>query len=100
MLIFLRRASLHSVNQSSIPTLIKRVRSGDDDPASAASTTARHARILLTFTSKHCPALYKLHVGELAKAIADSKNPVLVEVGLQALSALAKWDPKLTPADK
>jgi hypothetical protein len=39
-------------------------------------------------------------VGELAKAIADETNDILVEVSLQALAAVAKWDDKLVPNDK
>ncbi|TCD68846.1 hypothetical protein EIP91_009560 [Steccherinum ochraceum] len=90
---FLRRASLRFVNQSSIPTLIRRVQTSTND-------TARHAESWLTFISKHLPALYKLHIGELTKAIADERNPKLVEIALQALSATAVWDSKLAPTDK
>ncbi|KAH7926273.1 hypothetical protein BV22DRAFT_1128351 [Leucogyrophana mollusca] len=94
MTIFLRRATLRIVNQSSIPTLIKRVQKG------TASETQKHAQTLLTFMSKHNPALYKLHVSELTKAIADEKNPRLVEVGLQALAAVVRWDESLSVNDK
>jgi sister chromatid cohesion protein PDS5 len=93
MATFLRRASLRIINQSSIPALIKRVHKG-------GSVSAQNAQLLLGFVSKHCPALYKSHVGELTKAIADEKNPTLVEVCLQAFSALVKWDDKLAPNDK
>lgn len=98
MTVFLRRASLPIVNQSSIPTLIKRLQKGPEGNGHA--DVAECARTWLVFVSKHLPALYKLHVGELSKAIAHDQNPTLVEVSLQALSAVSQWDQKLAPADK
>ena len=104
MSIFLRRASLRLINQSSIPTLIKRLQRGDPSSdgygTSQAQLSANNAEAVLTFVSKHCPALYKPHIGELTKAIADEKNSRLVEVCLQALAAVARWDAKLMPSDK
>ncbi|KAG2124196.1 armadillo-type protein [Suillus clintonianus] len=90
MTVFLRRATLRIVNQSSIPTLIKRVQRAD----------SKHAQTLLTYISKHCPALYKPHISELTKAIADEKNPRLVEVGMQALAAVSRSDEALAVNDK
>jgi sister chromatid cohesion protein PDS5 len=55
---------------------------------------------MLTSISKHCPIIYKAHVGALTKAIADEKNTRLVGVCLQALSALAKCDDELVPGDR
>jgi len=94
MSVLLRRASLRIVNQSSIPTLVKRVQKGD------GQSSTHNAQTILTYISKHCPALYKPHVGELAKAIADEKNDILVVLSLQALAAVVKWDDKLAPHDK
>jgi sister chromatid cohesion protein PDS5 len=79
---------------------VKRIQKGDNDSTSQASLSANNSQILLSFVSKHCPALYKTHIGELTKAIADEKNPRLVEVCLQALSSVVKWDDKLAPSDK
>jgi sister-chromatid-cohesion protein PDS5 len=56
--------------------------------------------MLLAFISKHCPALYKPHIGQLLKAVGNETDPTFVEVCLQALSALIKWDPKLAAWDK
>lgn len=98
MSVFLRRASLPIVNQSSIPTLIKRLQKGPEGDGHTG--VAECARTWLVFISKHLPALYKLHVGELSKAIAHGQNPALVEVSLQALSAVSRWDQTLAPADK
>ncbi|KAG0700591.1 armadillo-type protein [Suillus ampliporus] len=90
MTVFLRRSTLRIVNQSSIPTLVKRVQ----------KTDSKHAQTLLTYISKHCPALYKPHISELTKAIADEKNPRLVEVGMQALAAVSRSDEALAINDK
>ncbi|KAF8434558.1 cohesin-associated protein Pds5 [Boletus edulis BED1] len=92
MTIFLRRATLRIANQSSISTLIKRVQK--------SAPTSKHAQQLLTFISKHCPALYKPHVSELTKAIADERNVILVEVGMHALAAVAKADESQVTLDK
>ncbi|THH15253.1 hypothetical protein EW146_g5196 [Bondarzewia mesenterica] len=104
MTILLRRASLRFINQSSLPTLIKRLQRGDPvgdgHGTSQAQLSANNAEAVLICVSKHCPALYKPHVTELTKAIADDKNPRLVEVCLQALAAVGKWDEKLAPTDK
>ncbi|KAI0075977.1 ARM repeat-containing protein [Panus rudis PR-1116 ss-1] len=104
---FLRRCSLRIVNQSSIPTLIKRLQKGSSggagesqNGAAVTNHAAHNAQTWLTFISKHYPALYKLHVGELAKGVADEKNSRLVEIALQAMAAVSSWDPKLAPADK
>jgi sister-chromatid-cohesion protein PDS5 len=92
----LRRSSLKFLNQSSIPALVKRVQKG----GGKATQAATNAQILLSFTSKHCPVLYKTHISELTKAIADEKNPRLVETCLQALSSMAKLDGRVAPSDK
>jgi hypothetical protein len=103
MTVFLRRASLRLVNQSSIPSLLRHLQrgdsTGDGHAPSQAQLFANNAQVILTSVSKYCPIIYKAHVGELNKAIAD-ENPRLVEVCLQALAALAKWDDELVPGDK
>lgn len=92
MSILLRQASLRILNTSSIPTLLKRVQK--------TSRASDNALKLLTFVSKHLPALYKTHVGELVKGVADEKSTRLVEVSLQALAAVARWDETMAPTDK
>ena len=98
MTTLLRRAALHIVNQSSIPILLKRVQKSAEGAAQYQS--AEHAQMWLKYVSKHCPALYKLHVGELAKGITDERNERLVEVCLQAYSVVARSDPKFVPNDR
>jgi len=104
MTVLLRRASLRLINQSSVPTLIKHVRNGDfseqSQSQSSADVTAKNASLILTCISKYCPAMFRSHVPELMKSVADEKHNQLVEVSLHALSALLRWDPSLTPTDK
>lgn len=98
MTIFLRRCTLRILNQSSISPLLKRLQKSPT--SSIASPTIKHVHQLLTFVSKHSPALYKAHIGELTKAIADEKNTVLVELGMQALAAVVRTDESLSSLDK
>ena len=104
MTILLRRASLRLINQSSIPTLIKHVRNGDfseqSQSQSSADISAKNASIILNCIAKYSPAMFRSHVPELVKSVADEKHDRLVEVSLHALSALLQWDPSLTPTDK
>ncbi|KAJ7432911.1 armadillo-type protein [Mycena galericulata] len=88
---FLRQASLRILNQSSIPTLIKRLQK---------SSHSDNSLKLLKYIAKHLPALYKSHIGELVKGVADEKHPLLVEMSLQALAAVVRWDEKVVPTDK
>jgi sister-chromatid-cohesion protein PDS5 len=96
----LRRSSLRILNQSSVPTLLKKIQKNNNATSGQGYTAATNSMILLSYTSKHCPALYKLHVAELTKAIADERNARLAEVSLQALSSLMKWDSNLVVFDK
>ncbi|KAJ7487778.1 armadillo-type protein [Mycena latifolia] len=89
----LRQASLRIVNQSSIPTLLKRLQKTNH-------LASENASKLLKFVSKHIPALYKSHVGELVKGVADEKHPLVVELSLQALAAVARWDEKVVTIEK
>lgn len=100
MSVYLRRASYLIVNQSSIPTLLKRVSKAYGNTHSHAQLAANHAHSLLTYISKHSPALYKSHISELTKAIADDDNPRVAEIGLQALAGVVRWDDKLAPMEK
>ncbi|TFY68468.1 hypothetical protein EVG20_g3547 [Dentipellis fragilis] len=93
---FLRRASLRFINQSSVPQLVRRLQRD-------TGTEGDSAAMLLSFVAKHCPALFRSHVGELAKACsadARSGHARQVEVCLQALAAVAAVDEKLTTSDK
>ena len=108
MLTLLRQASLWIVNTSSIPTLVKMVQKADIEPKkkgkgkqlSGALLAGENARHLLVMISKCIPEMFRPHLSEFVKAIADEKSPRLVECSLQALSALVKNEPSLAPGDK
>lgn len=96
----LYRASLRIFNQSSIPTFIKAIHKDNGKASMQTQTAAKHSQTLMAFISKHFPVLYKSHVTELSKAIANEKSETLVETCLQALAAIARCDDKLAPSDK
>ncbi|KLO11387.1 ARM repeat-containing protein [Schizopora paradoxa] len=105
MLAFVRQASLWIVNQSSVPTLIKRLRRADASAASQnsnrrADAAADNAQKLLTVMSKHLPTIFKSHVSELIKCIAEDANARLVEACLQALAAVSRAINGVAPTDK
>ncbi|KAF7289956.1 hypothetical protein MIND_01370800 [Mycena indigotica] len=89
----LRQASLQFLNQSSIPTLIKRLEHSRELVSDSALK-------LLRFVAKHLPVLFKPHLGELIKGIANDKYPRLVEMSLQALATSIQRDDKSVPVDK
>ncbi len=97
MSVFLRRASFRLINQSAIPSLLKRIHKAQGGTHSQSQIIAGHAQTLLAFVSKHSPSLYKLHTSELCKGLMDEKNQASVEVCLQALSAVARLDEELAP---
>ncbi|QRV81905.1 sister chromatid cohesion protein [Ceratobasidium sp. AG-Ba] len=111
---FLRRASLHIVNQSSVPTLVKKLRLADTPNSESqavagevegvqqthAEIIADRAQDLLECISKYHPAVYKPHVGELIKALADEKHPKLMQYCAQALAAVVRLDGSLAPTEK
>ncbi|CAE6540975.1 unnamed protein product [Rhizoctonia solani] len=113
---FLRRASLHIVNQSSIPTLVKKLKLADQPNTESQalvgtggdeSSQQTHAEIIadraqsvLECMSKFNPAVYAPHVAELVKALAGEKHPRLVQYCTQALAAIVSLDSSLAPTEK
>ncbi|CAE6505628.1 unnamed protein product [Rhizoctonia solani] len=91
---FLRRASLHIVNQSSIPILVKKLKLADQPNTESQSLS------VLECMSKFNPAVYSPHVAELIKALADEKHPRLVQYCTQALAAIVSLDDSLAPTEK
>ncbi|KAF8907524.1 armadillo-type protein [Mucidula mucida] len=101
MKIFLRRATYHIINQSSIPTLLKRLEEGQESGASTwASACAQRAAVLLRYVSKHLPALFKAHQNLLTAAIASEEQNLLTATCLRALSCLIRYDSELASDDK
>ncbi|CAE6427478.1 unnamed protein product [Rhizoctonia solani] len=116
---FLRRASLHIVNQSSIPTLVKKLKLTDQPNTESqslagmggdegtyylqqthAEVIADRAQSVLECMSKFNPAVYSPHVAELVKALADEKHPRLVQCCTQALAGAVRLDNSLAPTEK
>lgn len=89
---FIRRSSYLLVNRSSISPLLKRLatRNGPD-----GETFARLSEHLFRHISKLRPSLYKSHVAELTKALADGGEVTMVTATLHALSRLSKSDPTI-----
>lgn len=104
MMCYLRQSSFWIVNQSSIPTLVKRLQKGDHhkkgEGTSRVQITANNAERILVTISKHCAKLFRPHVSEFAKAIADDANPRSVRISLQALASISRIEPEITPSDK
>ncbi|KAF9482670.1 hypothetical protein BDN70DRAFT_399452 [Pholiota conissans] len=103
MTIFLRRASYSIINTSFIPTLLKCIQKSSSSSAKA-QVSATGAHRLMVEISKHAPALYKPHIGELCKVIAGSdekgkgkgkEDTKAVESALMALANVVKWNEKL-----
>ncbi len=91
-----RRTSLHIINHSSIPGLLKHVqRFSQNDLEGAAN-----AEFVLEQICKHCPALLRTHVSEFIKALSDDRNVRLVGMSLQALASAARADPSSVPNDR
>ncbi|GMK53875.1 hypothetical protein CspeluHIS016_0104610 [Cutaneotrichosporon spelunceum] len=85
------------INQSSIPCLIRRLQKPDGPNAERVG--ALSARFL-TLVAKECAPMYKDHIDELKIVLNDRRNNALVEVAIQALAAVTKWNPECGPTDK
>ncbi|WWD21518.1 hypothetical protein CI109_106004 [Kwoniella shandongensis] len=81
------------INHSSVSPLIKHLQK----PASDASASAG-ARLVSTIAKEGAP-MFKTHVSELVIVLSDKKNEKLVEVALQALAAVCKVFPEVTPSE-
>lgn len=77
---FIRGSSPLYLNRSSISPLLKK------------SSTSANARLVLRHIAKTKPILFKTHLGELGKAVRESKEDEGVEVALHAVSRLMKVD--------
>lgn len=92
----LRRNSLHIINTSSVPTLVKHIQRRDNKDLRATNS----ARTILVAVAKQCPAIFKSHVAEFCRALSEEANVPLVEVSLQALAAVARRDGDGAPNDQ
>lgn len=99
MTALLRRSTLWVYNQSSVPTLVKSIQKGHA-ATEALRSSALRAQTFMDYASKHCPAIFKPHAVELAKALGDSHNAQLVATALRGLAAIVQQDHTLAPTDK
>lgn len=112
MATFLRRGTYWVVNQSAIPTLLKRVQKSTGPRPSEVQAhntkghqVAANAMTILIAVAKHSPALFRPHIAELSRIIAGgveespSKKAAIgalgVEIALMALANVVRWDSKL-----
>jgi hypothetical protein len=95
----IRSSTLWIVNQSSIPTMIKRLQLLKGNTVEA-QTFADKLSIIFATISKCCPPILKPHVHEFYKALNDTQNPRLVEVALQAMASVARADKSVKPSDR
>jgi len=85
------------LNHSSIPGLIKRIQRPEGVNPERTTTVAAH---YLALIAKHCAPMYKSHVPVLVIVMNDKKNETLVEISLQALAAVCKWNTDCAPTQK
>jgi len=61
---------------------------------------AQAAASFLSLIAKECPPMYEKHMPELLICMGQQKNEKLVEVALQALASVCKYDQALAPRDR
>ncbi|KAF8675027.1 Cohesin-associated protein pds5 [Rhizoctonia solani] len=96
----LRRASLHIVNQSSIPTLVKKLKLSDQPNTESQSLVGMGGDEGKYYPLISRSLLTELNPSELIKALADEKHPRLVQCCTQALAAVVRTDNSLAPTEK
>lgn len=86
------------LNTSSISPLLKTLQSppGGDHTGPIPVAAASYLQLI----AKECPPMYEKHLPELLICIGQQKNERLVEVALQALASVCKYDQTLAPKDK
>lgn len=92
------RSSFLILNRSSVPTLLNRLRSVENDDDDHRASVC--AKFFLDAISKGSPRMMTHHAGELVKALAAEDNEPLAQAALLALSELVKVDHEAVPADK
>ena len=91
LMVVVREHAFVLLNKSSIPPLLKRAQAGWDD------VMGRCALEVINYIAKKKPAMFRSHVAELTKSLADTNSPDLVAAALHALSRLAKADEQFNP---
>jgi sister-chromatid-cohesion protein PDS5 len=99
----LYRGSLHIFNQSSIPTLLKKITRRRNSSSPSAQLAGANATIILKAIAKHAPVMARAHVGELYKCILEHSgtgSDELTEIALRLLANLVKAESDVVVSDK
>lgn len=94
--LFIYRSSYLLLNRSSVPFLVKKLQSSNDDK----DAETQCAKLMLDAISKSCPEMIRPHAADLVKLLSTEDNETLVNTALFALSELARKDPEAIPTDK
>ncbi|CAG8748895.1 2281_t:CDS:10, partial [Acaulospora morrowiae] len=80
--ILIRRVSMTIINRDLVPLLLNKIKSTDSEQNSSSNV----AHELFKDISSRFPSIFKPHLDELVKSIAENENSLMVEDSLQALS--------------
>ncbi|TXT14456.1 uncharacterized protein COLE_00649 [Cutaneotrichosporon oleaginosum] len=97
LLVVVDHAAWTLVNQTSVPCLLKRLQKPEGPNSERVGQLSAR---FLALIAKDCAPMYKTHIDQLQIVINDRKNAKLVEIAIQALAAVTKWDPEAGPSDK
>ncbi|WOO80532.1 Sister chromatid cohesion protein pds5 [Vanrija pseudolonga] len=90
-------AAWNVINLSSIGPLLKRLGKADGPRSVQIKTVAAR---YLALIAKECAPMYHTHVATLSVSLVDKKNDKVVEIAMQGIAALTKWDKSAGPSDK
>lgn len=85
------------INSTSVSSLLRTLQTPPSNDR--RDDIIRVAARFLGLLSKECPPMYIAHVPELLVAIGQQKNEKLVEISLQALASVCKYQPSVAPKD-
>ncbi|KAK1921574.1 armadillo-type protein [Papiliotrema laurentii] len=94
----IENGSFNVLNTSSVSPLLRALQSPPSGPR-RDNTIAASAK-LLSLIAKECPPMFVTHVPELLICMGQKKNEKLVEVSLQALAAVCRYDREVAPKDR
>jgi sister-chromatid-cohesion protein PDS5 len=96
--VIVEQGAFNILNTTSISPLLKALQSPPAGPHREPTVNA--ACRFMRLTSKECAPMLEPHTPALLVCIGQQKNAALVEVSLQALAAVAKYDDKAVQKDK
>lgn len=93
----IEHGAFNILNTTSVSPLLRAVQSPPSGPH--RDSTIQSAARFLSLIAKECPPMFTTHVPELLVGMGQQKNAKLVEVSLQALAAVSKYEEKAAPKD-